>query len=242
MSIQGWIATLLNKRELAVPETWPADWAEQLVKKHNAEPWFAYIVKERVNRWDVWESGFWVAQHLSSSAHILETGCGIASNLIWLGQQGFKNLDGTDIEPNAIAAGAELAESLKVKVNLRVEDGLNPTFPYDYNYDVVFALNWTHLLSAFDLTEFLKKYAVKLNKGGYIINDVINATYSQMENNQYLTSDLNKPEAQRQPSEYKKRYSDAEVETAAQTAGFKLVHKIIHEQKIPKSVFIFQKL
>lgn len=242
MSLQGLIATLLNKRELAVPASWPQNWPDELVKKHNAETWFSYIVKERKDRWDVWETGFWVAKRLPSDAHILETGCGMASNLVWLGQQGFKNLDGTDIEPNAIAAGKELAEKLNVPVNLRVEDGLNPTFPANYNYDVIFALNWTHLLEAFDLETFLSAYSVKLNKGGFVIIDIINAAYNEMENNQYLSSDLDKPESQRQPSEYKKRYSDAEVEEAARKAGYRIEKKIVHEQKIPKSVFIFQKI
>lgn len=238
MSVRGIWANLTNKRELDIDQ----NVVNEIVEKHGAESWFSYVIEDRKNRWDVWETAFWIARTLPSSARILETGCGIASNLIWLSQQGFKNLDGTDLVDSAVAAGKELSERCNADIKIWKDNGLTPeTFP-EYNYDVVIALNWTHLLSEFSLSKFLETYAPKINKGGYVINDVINSTYGEMENNQYLTSDLDKPVEQRQPSEYKKRYSDAEVESEANKAGFKVIKKIVHEQKIPKTVFIFQKI
>ena len=68
--------------------------------------------------------------------------------------------------------------------------------------------------------------------------DVIDTAYSTVPNNQFLTSDWGKPEAERQPSEYKKRYSRGEVCETLHSMDLRIVETISQPQLIPKTVYI----
>ncbi|MBL8015119.1 MAG: class I SAM-dependent methyltransferase [Candidatus Doudnabacteria bacterium] len=239
MSIKGKIAKFLNKREIQIDQKL----VDSLVEKEGVHSWFSYIVKERPNRWDVWESSFWLASRLAASDPILETGCGIASNLIWFAQQGFTELYGTDIDDKLLSIAKQLNNSTGSNIHLWHEDGLKPKeFPRS-DYKAIISLNWTFLVESFDLTKFLETYSTHLAKGGFMLIDIIDKAYDQVENNQYLTSDLHKPEKERAVSEYKKRYSESDVKTAAGVAGFEVVSILgkKYNEKIPKYVYIFQK-
>lgn len=214
---------------------------KEIMEKNKAEPWFIYIFNHRKERWDIWKPSFWVIEKLSKDIAIYETGCGCGLNLIWFGQQGIARLCGSDISKEAINAGKELVSLAKLNIELFQEDALNPSnLPQEI--DVVIALNWTFLIEQFNLKFFLEKYSRTLKNNGYIIIDVIDTSYNGVLNNQYLTSDWNKPETERKPSEYKKRYSGEDISRIVSKSGFKIVETISNKQIIPKVVYIIRKI
>jgi cyclopropane fatty-acyl-phospholipid synthase-like methyltransferase len=237
MNTKLWLSAFLNKRNVNIDHAI----VHELVEKYDIDRWFSYIAKERANRWDIWKPAFFLAKRLESNSSILETGCGMGINLIWFYENGLRDLVGTDINEEYINAANELAEHYKYKINYLVEDGLNPKL--DRKFNAVLAVNWTHLLSEFDLGEFLKRYYRLIEPSGFLIFDSIDVQYNNHPLNKYLTSDWEKPEDQRSPSEYKKRYSRDEVDSIAKEQGFK-VAKVFSEPKdiIPRNVYILQKL
>ena len=236
MSIRGSLAWLLQKKEIK----FSLNSAEEIINRNQAQSWFTYILRDRAQRWDVWQPCLWLAPRISRKANILETGCGCAWNLIWFGQQGFRNLTGFDIDSKAIAAGKELCTEAGLSANLYVDDGLAPKNLTQESYDVILALNWTHLLEVFDLKAFCTFYANVLRPGGYIAIDTIDSAYNSVPNNQYLTSDWNLPAEQRRPTEYKKRYTCEDVRKAADPSGLIIVKYMAQNEIIPRAVYLLQ--
>jgi SAM-dependent methyltransferase len=194
----------------------PRDRVRQIVEAHGAQSWFLYAFEERHTRWDLWESGFWVLRHLPRWSRILETGCGCGLNLIWLGQQRFTNLHGFDLDPKAIAAGEELCREAGVPGRLWCDDGLDPLGLGEEPFDLV----------------------MHLAPGGFLLFDAIDRSYDLVSNNQYLTSDWNKPEEQRRPSEYRSRFSEGDVRDAIERAGMTLIHRIHRPGAAPRVIYV----
>jgi hypothetical protein len=237
MSLRGLWACLREDKEIR----FSLERAEEIINRNQAQSWFIYILKDRAHRWDVWQPCLWLAPRISRNTKILETGCGCAWNMIWFGQQGFRKLNGFDIDSKAIAAGKELCAEAGVPANLYVDDGLSPSKLQSNTYGVILAVNWTHLLDAFDITAFCRQYSVFLRRGGYIIIDVIDAAYNNTPNNEYLTSDWKLPLEQRRPTEYKKRYSGADVRKAAETAGLVILRTMTRSNMtVPRCVYVMQ--
>lgn len=211
---------------------------EAALARHNAPAWFGYIFRERATRWDVWKPCVWIARNYSPEARILSTGCGVGFNLFWLADHGFRELYGFDIDPSTIAAARELSERTGYPLHLWTDDGLQPGELPAEKFDVIEALNWTYLLDEYGLDEFLDRYLPHLSEAGALILDAIDSAYNQVPNNQYLTSDWQKPEFQRKPSEYKVRISQEQIRYALEARGFQLVEVISEEQIIPKRVYI----
>jgi len=218
----------------------PPKVVNEIISRNNAEKWFYYIFKDRKKRWDTWMPAAWIYRNCNKDSVIFEPGCGCGLNLIWLGQQGFLKLNGSDIKPEAINAASELTSLAKLEIELWVDDALKPQ-KLPTNVDVIIALNWTSLLDQFDFNEFLSVYSKIMHKSGYIIIDVIDSTYNDVLNNQYLTSDWTKPVRERCSSEYKKRYSFDQVANMATIANFEIYDTIKQEQTIPKVIYILRK-
>ncbi len=228
MGLQNRIATLFARRPPSI--RLPMGLVREAVERHGAQPWFVYAFESFADRWHVWGGSRWLARQLPARARILETGCGCALNLIWLGQQGFRDLHGSDIDPQAIAAGRDLCAAARIPATLWVDDGLKPTRLDDRCYDAILALNWTYHVEGFDLRFFLETYKRALTPRGYFIIDVIDKSYNDIKNNEYMTSDWGKPENQRRPTEYKVRYDAAEVDKAATAAGLRLIQLMSRPQ------------
>jgi len=160
---------------------------------------------------------------LSSSARILETGCGCGLNLLWFRQHGFRDLAGLDIDPTAISAARELFERAAGAATLSVDDALSPKSLAAERFDAILALNWTYHVEQFDLLRFIQVYHRYLACRGYLVIDVIDAAYNMTPNNQFLTSDSEKAEQLRRPSEYKNRYSETEVREATRQCGLRII-------------------
>jgi hypothetical protein len=206
--------------------------------KYETPSWFEYIFRDRLNRWDVCLPTLWIVENISFDKQILETGCGVGFNLMWLAEQGFKNLNGFDIDPKTINAGTEIANNAHLPINLWIDNGLIPNLIPNISYSIIIALNWTFLIEKFSLDEFIKTYIPYLDEKGAFIFDVIDATFNQMPDNLYRSSDLGKPIEERQLSEYKIRLSEKEVLSILNKHGLKIIQTIKEEQKIPKTIYI----
>ncbi|QXE92330.1 class I SAM-dependent methyltransferase [Geomonas subterranea] len=219
----------------------PADTVREVIERHRAGEWFFYAFSGRAGRWYVCEPSLWVARNLPRRSAIFETGCGCGLNLIWFSQKGYRNLKGSDLCAAAIGAGEELARLAHAPVELWQDDALAPV-RLPEKADLLLALNWTYHVEGFDLGAFLVRYAAVLTDRGHLIVDVIDTSYDRAVNNQYLSSDWNKPVAERAPTEYKKRYSPLEVQAFAAGAGFEIRHTIRRDHEIiPRVVYILRK-
>lgn len=234
MSFRGQLAAFFRVKGISLP----ADMVLDVVEQEGIHPWYAHTYRERSSRWESWETCFWLAKRLPAKARILETGCGIAPNLIWLGEHGFHHLYGLDIDPRVLAAAKRLCAIARIPADLWIDDGINPAHIPPARFEAILGLNWTHLLESFDLKRFFEIYASFLTPDGVIVFDVIDTAYSTVPNNQFLTSDWGKPEAERQPSEYKKRYSRGEVCETLHSMDLRIVETISQPQLIPKTVYI----
>jgi len=212
-----------------------------ILDRHGVQPWFKYIFSSRSTRWDIWEPCQWISQHCAQDEHVLETACGVGFNLMWLAGRGFKNLYGFDIDQRAIAAGNEIATKQGLVLRLWVDDGLCPKHLPRDRFSAVIALNWTMLLAGFKLEDFFDKYLPCLTEGGVLIIDAIDTAYNSIPNNQYLTSDWEKPEDQRQPSEYKFRASKEDVARIAEARGLEVAVCFRRPQMVQKSVFVIRR-
>lgn len=218
----------------------PTDKVREIIKKHNVSDWFFYSFANRAERRHICEPSLWLLDNVPKEKVIFETGCGCGFNLIWFAQKGFTRLIGSDISPEAIKAGKELAELANVTIELWQDDGLNPSRVPE-NIDVLLALNWTYILDNFELNFFLSTYSKNLSKGGVIVLEVIDLSYNITPNNQYLTSDWTKPVETRKPSEYKKRYSYEQIASIAHETGYEIYHNININQIIPRVVYLLSK-
>ncbi len=216
------------------------DDVSRIVERNEAQSWFLYAFKSRRRRWDLWRTAYWLEDHLPRDARIMETGCGCGLNLIWLGQRGFERLYGFDNDPKAIAAAQELAELASVSVDSWVDDGITPQRLPTEPLNAIVSLNWSFLVEQFELRSFLDVYRSHLTAEGLIVIDVIDAAYNRVPKNQYLTSDWNKPAEERQPSEYRVRYSAEQVHQIAGQLGMQVVDRISKPQTVPKSVYFLK--
>ncbi|HTI69014.1 MAG TPA: FkbM family methyltransferase [Candidatus Limnocylindria bacterium] len=205
------------------------------------QPWFKYIFRERANRWDVVQPSRWLAENVAPDTRILSVGAGVGFNLLWLAERGFKSLLGTDIDPKAVTAGAEIATQTGLPVRLTVDDALAPKALEGQVFGVIESLNWCHLIEGFSLDRFLDLYVPHLADEGVIVLDIIDTAFNSVPGNQYHTADREKPEAQRRPSEYKSRFSEAEVRGAFERHGLVMVARMAEAQQIPKVVYIGRK-
>lgn len=216
----------------------PAALVEKAIADHGAQPWFSYVFRERASRWDVVKPCQWIARHVGPQQPILSIGTGVGLNLLWLAERGFTQLYGTDIDPKAVAAGRQIAATAGLPVTLAVDDALAPKLLGSERYAVIEALNWCHLLDGFSLDRLLEAYMPSLAADGVFIIDTIDTAYDSVPGNQYHTADRGKPESQRRPSEYRSRFSEADIRAAFAKAGLRLEETLEEAQVIPKRVYI----
>src|SRR3954468_8842174 len=146
------------RRILGLRRPWefrvPLEVVDAAVERAGAKPWFSYAYKNRREYWNVWQPSVWLAQRLPRSARVLETACGSATNLVWLGERGFRGLSGFDLDSRNIAAASEIGTAAGVYLVLWQDDGLAPR-RLGGRYDVILAFNWIYVAvcDAFDLTD-----------------------------------------------------------------------------------------
>jgi len=217
------------------------DQVREVVARHGVHEWYVRAYGERAERSESWRPCYWIHDHLPPSARILETGCGIATTTAWLGQYGFHNLWAFDIDAKVVAAARDIIAAAGVRAVLWKDDGLGPRYQPVATWDAILAINWLMLVEKLDLPRFVEEYAGRLNPGGALFFDVIDASYNDNPLSQYLTSDWQKPVAQRRPSEYKHRFSRADVERAAIGAGLVASQFPGTTQLVPRKTYALRK-
>jgi hypothetical protein len=196
-----------------------------------AEPWFKWSIAARASRGEATSAMTWIVTNLDRDKHIFETGCGCAANLIWLGQQGYTNLGGSDVSAEAITAGQKLAALAEVSLNLNRDDSYAPRHPL-IPTDLLLAINWTYYLNHFRLDQFLERYKPALQAGSLVIFDMVDSIFNTMPDNEYKTDDWLLPRASRQPSQYIVRMSRDQVIECANNCGFDVL-TFLSGTKIP---------
>jgi SAM-dependent methyltransferase len=212
-----------------------------VVTRHGVHEWYVRAYGERAERSESWRPCYWIHDHLPPTARILETGCGIAATTAWLGQYGFRNLWAFDIDAKVVAAARDIIAAAGVRALLWEDDGLHPAYRPISTWDTILAINWLTYVEKLDLVQFVQEYADRLNPGGALIFDVIDASYSSNPLSRFLTSDWQKPVGERRPSEYKQRFSRADVERAAAGAGLIAGKLPGTSQLVPRKTYVLQK-
>ena len=150
----------------------------------------------------------------------MNQGCGSAANLLWLGQQGFQRLYGSDISSSALELGQNLASLLSLPLEVWNDDGLNPTRLPTERLDGILSVNWLYHIPNATFGEFLRRYQNSLKIGGYLVCDMVTRHYDRVPGNQWHTKDIKLPEEERRPSEYTIRLDHAEISSIAIRHGF----------------------
>ncbi|MFT4514085.1 MAG: glycosyltransferase involved in cell wall biosynthesis [Planctomycetota bacterium] len=210
-------------------------------QRNGTQAWHAYSHQNRAERWDLTEPYSWLADRIASDGPLLDVGCGIASNLIYMAEQGLSNLMGFDFDATAIASMHELQSLHDTPPRVWVDNGLNPDGIPDQKFAAITSVNWTFLVAEFSLPRFFDTYVPLLQNNGYLVLDAIDASFDQHPKNNWLSSDWNKPEHERRPSEYKHRYSRQDIVQAASVHGLQVVCEFRREEVIPRSVYILQR-
>lgn len=232
-----WLTQLMQRRSrFEMGLGLPMGQVKQIVQETGAQPWHAYVIGERAKRAEVRAACEWVARHVPKSASIFEPGCGCGPNLIWLGQRGYRRLAGSDIAPEAIAAGRRLLDLARIRADLVVDDACAPASK-PASVDVVLCINWLYLVEGATLEAFLRVYLPCLSPRGAFVFDVIDSAYNAVPLNQYRTSDWTKPEAERKPSEYRFRMGRGDVEAVARTLGLSVTAEVPGGDLPPRKVY-----
>lgn len=192
---------------------------ERLVRASGAEPWHSYAIQSRRWRRHVCAACSWLAEALPRDALIFEPGCGSGANLLWLAQRGFRRLQGTDVQLEALQLCRDLAKEQGCGLDVWRDDAMRPVRP-PQAVDAILSVNWLYHIPGASLEGFLRTYRPALRPGGIIVCDVVDKAYDAARGNRYHTSDSHLPEARRRPSEYVFRLSADEVERIAAACGF----------------------
>ena len=99
---------------------------KDFMRMTKAPHWHEYAIRQRQWRRHACTACRWLCGVLPRDAAIFEPGCGSAANLLWLGQKGFRRLSGSDISPEALDLGMQLAGSLHLPLDVWHDDALHP--------------------------------------------------------------------------------------------------------------------
>ncbi|MDR3358705.1 MAG: class I SAM-dependent methyltransferase [Desulfovibrio sp.] len=194
----------------------------ELMLQSEASEWHKYAISNRKWRRHACTACRWLKNVLPEDASIHEPGCGSAANLLWLGQQGFRRLSGSDISVNALKLGQSLASLLSIPLDVWHDDCLNPArLPGEL--DGILSVNWLYHVPGASLGDFLARYRRALKTGGYLACDMVTRRYDHSPGNKWHTWDKALPEEERRPSEYTLRLDEEEVRCLSCRNGFAVV-------------------
>ena len=191
-----------------------------LMWQSKAPSWHEYAITSRKWRRHACTACRWLNAVLPKDSSIFEPGCGSAANLLWLGQQGFQRLYGSDISDSSLELGQNLASLLSLPLEVWNDDGLNPTRLPTERLDGILSVNWLYHIPSATLGGFLGRYRDSLKIGGYLVCDMVTRQYDKIPGNQWHTKDRKLPEEKRRPSEYTIRLDHAEISSIAIRHGF----------------------
>lgn len=193
-----------------------------LMWQNKAPSWHEYAIINRKWRRHACTACRWLNAVLPKNSSIFEPGCGSGANLLWLGQQGFQRLYGSDISVGALELGQNLASLLSLPLEVWHDDGLNPAH-VPTELDGILSVNWLYHIPGASLGAFLARYRCALKIGGYLACDMVTRHYDRLPGNTWHTKDKNLPEEKRRPSEYTLRLDEPEIRCVACRNGFAVV-------------------
>lgn len=215
---------------------------DAILERHDVQPWHAYSLNSRPERWDNATAWQWLAQVLPPQAAVLDIGCGVGGNLQWLFEHGFTDLSGCDLDPKAVRAARELAAATEGPARFWVDDGCRLLATPQRRYNALVAMNWVSLVEGFDLGSFLKRVRNLVTDSGVFIIDYIDRDFDRHPKHCYLSSDFDKPEAERAPSEYRTRFSATEIRNELQRYGFEVCEETRIDGPIPRGVLMCRRV
>lgn len=207
--------------------------------KAGAEPWHGYAIRNWRNRPHVCLACAWLGKILPKDAKIFEAGCGSGINLLWLGNKGFRNLNGADVSPQAVALARSLASSLHINLNIWQDDSLAPGH-IPKKIEGLISLNWLYHLPKADLADFLTIYRPFLAPKAKAAFDMVDASYNSRKNNAWHSGDSRLPPEQRRPSEYTLRLSRQEIRSIAEKQGFRILKYAKVWGAVPRTVWLLE--
>lgn len=206
--------------------TWQVDFPgidlDAVLQRHGAQPWFCYSWRQRAERWDLCLGYDWLRHNIAPDGAVLDVGCGIGLNLHWLWLHGVRDLWGCDVDPKAVGAARELAESSGRPMRFWADDGRRLAGAPARRFQAIAALNWTQLVASFDLGAFLRRVEPLLADDGVLLLDYIDRSFEQHPDHQHLTSDWPRPAAERRPSEYPTRFHPAALQHELARQGLRM--------------------
>lgn len=215
---------------------------DNLMVQSQAPLWHRYAILSRKWRRHACTACRWLSQVLAKEALIFEPGCGSGANLLWLGQQGFSKLSGSDINKETLELGNELASHFHIPLDLWQDDGVNPN-KVPKNLDAILSVNWLYHVKKATFGSFLMTYMPSLKVGGYLACDMVTRSYDKTPGNQWHTNDLNLPVEERRPSEYTLRLGLDEMKSIGVRHGLALVRNTCFILSKPqRSVYPFRKV
>lgn len=213
-----------------------------LMRQSNAPSWHAYAIESRWTRQHACTACRWLKKILPASAAIFEPGCGSGANLLWLGQQGFRKLYGSDIDGRALALGQSLASTLSLPLEVWEDDSMNPARVPE-NLDAILSVNWLYHIPNASFGDFLGRYHDSLKIGGYLACDMVTRHFDTVPNNQWCTHDWALPVEQRRPSEYTLRLDPEEIRKHAEEHGFAMLRSTCIAEGCPqRAVYLLRRV
>jgi SAM-dependent methyltransferase len=203
--------------------------------------WYASLDLRRNDQDDLTKS---ILRHIldrvPKDARMLATGCGTGWMIFWLAQKGFRRIEGFDVLPNVVEAAREIAALGKFDVKLWQADGFAPALTE--SYDLILALYWVYSAWAGNyenrsragedreklLTDLLAPYAPRLNSGGLMILELIDAS-----------ADLLNPPSPLYPI----RHSPEQVERCAAAHGLTVEQRLFNDTHghLPRMAYFLRK-
>ncbi|MEK8022817.1 MAG: hypothetical protein AAB229_03315 [Candidatus Hydrogenedentota bacterium] len=168
-----------------------------------------------------------IRDNISCDSRIFITGCGCGWFLLWMAQNGFTNLSGSDILPECISAAQDLAKLAGARYEVWVDNGFRPN-RIPRNCHAVLAIHW--LFSAWDgnysrdneglkeqdhlklLKCFIEQYAPHVADNGYLVLELIDKISSERAEESGI---------------YPVRHSAEEVASCLAEFGFRVEKRII---------------
>lgn len=171
---------------------------KDLMHRTNAPRWHEYAIRQRQWRRHACTACRWLCGVLPRDAAVFEPGCGRAANLLWLGQKGFRRLSGSDISPEALELGVQLAGSLHLPLDVWPDDALRPS-RLPQQLDGILSVNWLYHIPGADFGDFLRRYGPALKPGGYLACDMVTRHYDHVPGNQWHSQDRGCPKRSAAP-------------------------------------------
>lgn len=180
----------------------------------------------------------WVKNNLCINTRILDIACGAGELLFHLHQEGYQKLSGFDIDETSIFAAKDLNSITHGNIHFFINNALKPIFLE--KYDVLVWMAGLYLFENYSLDCFFAEYVRRINENGYLIFEMVDASYNEIPLNEFHTADW-KNSGKKRPSEYQLRMSKKEVLFCAQRHHLRLIKIYNVKNLVPFKIYIFQR-